>query len=92
MVSTMLQEVGIFPNFGMILGLIVGWFCVVFMTCFMSCLWHVLWPQLEGYCGRWKRVVLGWFRSKMTCTRAAKELFGMLLHGWAQNCVALAPF
>ena len=48
-------------------------------------LWHVLWPQLGGYCGWWKRVVLGWFRVKMACTRDVKELSGM------QLC-SLAPF
>ena len=39
--------------------------------------WHVLWPQLGGYCGWWKRAVLGWFWVKMTCTRDAKVQSGM---------------
>ena len=47
----------------------------------MSCFWHVLWPQLGGYCGRWTRTVPGWFRAKMACTGAAKELFDKLLRG-----------
>ena len=82
---------GFIPTFGLILGLIVGWFYAVFLACSVSCLWHVLWPQLGGYCGRWTRAVLGWFRVKMACTGAFKELSGTLLHGshtihgWAQN-------
>ena len=81
---------GFIPTFGLILGLIVGWFYAMFMACFIPCLWCVLWPQFGGYCGRWKMIVPGWFRVKMACTRAAKELFGMLLCCWARNCVALA--
>ena len=57
----------------MVLCRVFGMFCAV--------LWHVLWPQLGGYCGRWTRAVPGWFRVKMVCTGAAKELPGTLLHG-----------
>ena len=43
----------------------------------VPCLWHVMWPQLGGYCRRWTRAVLRWFRvENWRCTGAAKELFG----------------
>ena len=72
---------GFILTFGLILGLIVGWFYAMFLACFVSCLRHVLWPELGGYCGRWTRAVSGWFRVKMPCTGAAKELSGTLLRG-----------
>ena len=54
----------------------------------MPWLWHVLCPQLGGYCGWWKRAVPGWFRVKMGCIGAAKELSGTQL----RSGVALHPF
>ena len=32
-----------------------------------------------------KGLFLGWFRVKMACIGAAKELSSMLLHGWASK-------
>ena len=61
----------------------MGWFYAVFMACFMPWLWHVLcrvcglnWEDIVAG-GKW--LFLGWFRVKMVCTGAAKELFGTLL-------------
>ena len=84
---------GFIPTFGVILGLNVGWFYAVFLACFMPCLCYVLWPQLGGYCGRWTRVVPGWFRVKHwhvpelpRSSLAHSCLEPTLLRGWAQNC------
>ena len=84
---------GFIPTFGVILGVIVGWFYAVFLACLVPCLWHVLSPQLGGYCGRWTRAVLGWFRVKNwrvpelpRSSLARRCLEATLLHGWAQIC------
>ena len=65
----------------------MGWFYVVFMACFMPWLWYVLCRVYGMFCGlNWEDIVvgekglfLGWFRVKMACTGAAKELSGTLL-------------
>ena len=69
----------------------MGWFYAMFMACFMPWLWHVLCHVCGMFCGlHWEDIVadgkglfLGWFRVKMACTGAAKELFSTLLNGWA---------
>ena len=52
------------------------------------------------FCGlNWEDIVAGgkglfpgWFRVKMACNGATKELSGTLLRGWARNYVALVHF